>query len=119
MRGSVGSLSKDELTLLRVTNPDNNPRMPLTTKGILYCLSLVVAAIATAYIVIRGLDVRDDDNQYAITIGLITFYIGTFFCRDSIWIGLKKRAFWSLVLATIAALLLVANGFFFEYFFSV
>lgn len=105
--------------MLRVRNPDYNPRMPLTTKGILYCLSLVAAAIAAAYIVIRGLDVRDDDNQYAITVGLIAFYIGTFFCRDSIWIGFKRRAIWSLVLAMIAALLLVANGLFFEYYFSV
>jgi hypothetical protein len=98
---------------------DYNPRMPLTPKGMLYAMSLTAAAIATAYPVIRMFGITDDDNQYAVTIGLIVFYIGTFFCRDSIRIGLPKRALWSFVFALISALLIVAIGLFFEYSFSV
>ena len=93
--------------------------MPLTTKGVVYALALVAVAIATSYIVIQGFGITDDDNQYAVTIGLVLFYIGTFFTRDSIWIGLPKRALWSLVIAVIVAALLIANGLFFEHFFSI
>lgn len=93
--------------------------MPLTAKGMLYAIGITAAAIATAYLVIRTFDITDDDNQYAVTIGLIIFYIGTFFCRDSIWIGLRGRALWSFVLALIVALLIAAIGLAFEYLFSV
>lgn len=99
--------------------PDYNPRMPLTTKGVIYVLALVALAIGTAYIVIRGLGIRDDDAQYAITIGLIVLFIGQFFTRDSIWIGFWNRAIWSLVLASFSFLLLIAIGLFFERFFGV
>ena len=93
--------------------------MPLTAKGMLYAIALATAAIVTAYLVIRTFGITDDDNQYAVTMGLIFFYIGTFFCRDSIWIGLPKRALWSFILALIVALLLATSGLFFERFFSV
>ena len=93
--------------------------MPLTTKGVIYLLVLVVAAIATAYVVITGFGILDDDFQYAVTIGLIVLYIGIFFCRDSIWIGLWSRAIGSFLMALVAFLILVAIGLFFDYFFSV
>ena len=93
--------------------------MPLTTRGVLYLFALVAAAIGTAYVVIMSTGVLDDDVQYAITIGLIVLYIGVFFCRDSIWIGIGKRTLWSFVYALLVFLILVANGLFFEYFFGV
>ncbi len=96
-----------------------NPRMPLTGRGVIYLFVLVGSAIATAYLVIRGLGILDDDVQYAVTIGLIVFYIGTFFCRDSVWIGIGKRALSSFILAGIAFMLLVLNGLLFEYFFGL
>lgn len=98
---------------------DENPRMPLTGKGILYLLVIVAAAIGTAYLIITGFEILDDDNQYAVTIGLIVLFVGILFCRDSIWTGFGKRAIWSFVFALIVSLLIVANGLFFEHFFSV
>ena len=93
--------------------------MPLTPKGILYLLVLVAVAIGTAYLIITGFGILDDDVQYAVTIGLIVFYIGLLFCRDSIWIGFPKRALWSFIFALVAFLLLVGNGLLFDYLFNV
>lgn len=99
--------------------PVRNPRMPLTTKGILYAFGLVALAILTAYFVIRGLKIRDDDAQYAVTIGLIALFVGLFFTRDDIHIDFWRRAVLSFVMAAVAFLILMANGLFFEYFFCV
>ncbi|HUR99476.1 MAG TPA: hypothetical protein VMZ26_15535 [Pyrinomonadaceae bacterium] len=93
--------------------------MPLTGRGVSYLFLLVGLAIATAYVVIRGLGILDDDAQYAVTIGLIVLFIGLFFCRDSIWIGLKERMIGSLILATTAFLFLLGIGLFFDYFFGI
>lgn len=99
--------------------PDYNPRMPLTTKGIIYALILVALAIANAYFVIRGLGILDDDTQYAVTIGLIVLYICLFFTRDNVLIGLGSRAIWSFTLAALSFLILFAIGLFFQHFFGV
>jgi hypothetical protein len=83
--------------------------MPLTARGVIYLFMLVGLAITTAYAVIRGLGVLDGDAQYAVTIGLIVLFIGLFFCRDSVWIGLKQRAIASVILALTAFLLLLRS----------
>lgn len=93
--------------------------MPLSWRGITYAMVLTGLAIVAAYLVITSFDISDDDAQYAVTMGFIVLFIGLFFTRDSVWIGIRNRAIWSLVLALIVSLILLGNGLFFEHFFGV
>ena len=92
--------------------------MPLTTRGIIYLFFLVACAIGAAYIVIIAVGISDANVQYAVTISLIVFFIGAFFSRDRVWIGLGKRLVWSLVFAILVLLIFLGIDSFFEKFFS-
>ena len=95
-----------------------NPRMPLTKRGVLYLFVLVGCAMLAAYLVITAVGILDPNVQYAITISLIVFFIGTFFCRDNVWIGLGKRLLWSCVIAIFVLFVLLGIDSFFKNFFS-
>ena len=98
---------------------DENPRMPLTYRGLAYALFLTAVSIVFSYFMIRGLGIEDSDYQYAITISSIVFFIGVFFCRDKVLIGIKRRSFFSLVFAVIVLLTLLLIDLIFQTFFSV
>lgn len=78
-----------------------NPRMPLSGRGIIYLLVIVTGALAAAFVLIRSIGIMDANLQYDIAISLIVLFIGIFFCRDSILIGLVRRTLWSFILASI------------------
>ena len=90
-----------------------NPRMPLTHRGIAYLFLIVIGSLAVAYAIILAAGIRSANTQYNAAISLIVLFIGIFFCRDSILIGLKSRATWSFALAavTFLAFFLIDNLF--------
>ena len=96
-----------------------NPRMPLTSRGIIYLFFLVACSIVAAYIVIRAIGVLDAEVQYSITISLIVFFIAAFFTRDKVWIGIGERLLWSAVFAIFTFLIFSGIDFLFETLFGV
>jgi len=76
-----------------------NPRMPLTGRGIAYLFAIVAGALGTAFLVIRAVGILDANLQYNIAISLIVLFIGVLFCRDNLLIGLGRRAIFSLIFA--------------------
>jgi hypothetical protein len=78
-----------------------NPRMPLTSRGIAYLFVIVLGALGTAFIVIRGIGILDANLQYNVAISLIVVFIGIFFCQNNLLIGLGRHAVWSFIFALI------------------
>lgn len=83
-----------------------NPRMPLTGRGIAYVFVLVAGALDSAFLGIRTLGIFDANLQYNVAISIIVLFIGIFFCRDNILVGSGRRTFWSAIFAAVVFALL-------------
>lgn len=73
--------------------------MPLNARGIAYLFLIVVGALGAAFLIIRSVSILDANMQYNVAISLIVLFIGIFFCKDNVLIGLKNRFLWSVIWA--------------------
>lgn len=89
-----------------------NPRMPLTTRGIIYLFVLVGIALSISYLVIKLFAITEANLQYDIAISMIVLVIGLFFTKQDIRIGLASRTVWSFLVAGVFFLILRAIDLF-------
>jgi hypothetical protein len=82
--------------------------MPLTSRGVFYLFALVAVALAASYIVIELVGITEANLQYDVSISMIVLFLGLFFTKNNVMIGLALRAFWSCIVAGVFFLLLRA-----------